>query len=206
MWLLAGFLLLLAGFAALGAQVHAGRAIGFDASLLRVMRGWRNDALDVFFVFVSEIGHAWGVVPFSIALTLYLAWRRELRTSLFVALAMGGCGLLNMAFKHYFERERPQLWRWLAAEPTYSFPSGHAMGSMALAAVLTVLAWRTCWRWPVALTMAAFVLLVGLSRVYLGMHYPSDILGGWTASLAWVLAVGWVVLRSRRAPDTAGAE
>ena len=100
--------------------------------------------------------------------------------------------------KQLFARERPSLWESIAPEATYSFPSGHAMGSMTLAAVLILLAWRTRWRWPVALLTGAFTVLVGLSRVYLGVHYPSDILAGWAAALAWTVGIYATVFHLRR--------
>src|SRR5690606_17364220 len=87
-------------------------------------------------------------------------------------------------------------WPPLAPETSFSFPSGHAMQSMALATALLVLAWNTRWRWPVLLAGAAFTGIVGLSRVYLGVHFPSDVLAGWCASLAW--AVGLALLFRRR--------
>ena len=66
-----------------------------------------------------------------------------------------------------------------------SFPSGHGTGSFAFAAASVWLAWRTRWRLAVLLAAAAFVVGVGLSRVYFGVHYPSDVLAGWCVSLAW---------------------
>src|SRR3546814_9881919 len=69
------------------------------------------------------------------------------------------------------------------------------MGSMTLAAVLVLLAWPTRWRWPVVAAMAAFVPMVGLSRVYLGVHFPSDILAGWAAALAWTAGAYLLVFR-----------
>jgi len=87
------------------------------------------------------------------------------------------------------------LWESIAPEITYSFPSAHAMGSMALACVLVLLAWPSRWRWWVAVPAALFVLGVGLSRVYLGVHYPSDILAGWAAALVWTIAVHGLVFR-----------
>ena len=69
------------------------------------------------------------------------------------------------------------------------------MGSMTLACVLVLLTWHTRWRWPVVAVMALFVPLVGLSRVYLGVHFPSDILAGWAAASGWAVAVYLLVFR-----------
>jgi undecaprenyl-diphosphatase len=74
------------------------------------------------------------------------------------------------------------------------------MGSMTLAAVVVALAWRTRWRWPVAVVAGLFALLVSLSRIYLGVHYPSDILGGWCAALAWVIGLYLICFRRHYRP------
>jgi undecaprenyl-diphosphatase len=102
---------------------------------------------------------------------------------------VGGGWLLNRSAKALFGRERPKLWESVAPETSLSFPSGHAMASMALIAALVVLLWPTRWRYPTIGLGGIFVLLVGLSRVYLGVHYPSDVLAGWIASFAWVMGV-----------------
>lgn len=139
-------------------------------------------------------------MPFDVLLVLVLAALRKYREGFFAGVALAGSGILNVAAKHYFGRARPSLWESLSPETTYSFPSGHAMGSMTLAAVLVLLAWRTRWRWPVLVLMSAFVVMVGLSRVYLGVHYPSDILAGWAAALAWTLGVFLLVFRRAYRP------
>ena len=81
-------------------------------------------------------------------------------------------------------------------EPGFSFPSGHAMSNMAFGYALTLVFWHTRWRWPVAALGLGWGLAVGLSRIYLGVHYPSDVLAGFAASVAWV--AGLYLILGRR--------
>ena len=104
------------------------------------------------------------------------------------------------AAKQLFARQRPSLWESIAPESSFSFPSGHAMGSMTLAMVLVLLCWHTRHRGWVSAAMAGFVLAVGLSRVYLGVHYPSDIMAGWAAACAWTAAVYLLVFPHGQRP------
>ena len=198
--LFAGVLLPLWGFAELADEVRDAEEFPFDLPLLELARDLARDGFDRWFLLFSRLGYAHGVVPFDIALVLALALLRRTRESLFAAVALGGSALLNLATKRLFARERPDLWLSIAPEHTYSFPSGHAMGSMTLAMVLAMLAWRTRWRWPVIAAMAFFVAMVGLSRVYLGVHYPSDILAGWAAACAWAVGCYGVVFRGHLRP------
>jgi undecaprenyl-diphosphatase len=140
-----------------------------------------------------------------VALVLFLALRGRAREGLFAGLALGGSALLNLATKQLFARERPSLWESIAPEGTYSFPSGHAMGSMTLAWVCVLLAWRTQRSLPVTALAMGFTLLVGLSRIYLGVHYPSDILAGWAAASVWAVSCFLVVFQHARHPWDAPA-
>lgn len=185
--LFVGLLLPLWGFSELADEVREAEAFPFDAPVLQFARDMARDGYDRWFLLFSAIGYAYGVVPFDIALVAALAWRRRFRESVFAAAALAGSALLNLAAKRVFARERPSLWESISPEHTYSFPSGHAMGSMTLAVVLALLAWPTRWRWFVLCAMAFFVSMVGLSRVYLGVHYPSDILAGWAAASVWAV-------------------
>lgn len=198
--LFTGLLLPFWGFAELADDVHEGEALVFDEPMLLFAQAIAHDGFDRAFELFSELGYAWGVVPADIVLVGVLAARRRLREGLFAGVALAGSGLLNVAAKHAFSRERPSLWESIAPETTYSFPSGHAMGSMTLALVLVLLAWPTRWRVPVLVTMAIFVPTVGLSRIYLGVHYPSDILAGWAAASIWTVGVYLMVFRGRQRP------
>jgi membrane-associated phospholipid phosphatase len=200
--LFAGALLPLWGFAELADDVRRAEPFDFDEPVLRFAHVLAADGLDRTFLVFSAIGYEWGVVPVAVALVLGLAMKRRFREGLFVALGSGGSALLNLAAKRAFARERPGFWDSIAPEATFSFPSGHAMGSMTLACVLVLLAWPTRWRIPVLLAMLVFVPGVGLSRIYLGVHYPSDILAGWAAASAWVVGCYVLVFRGLGTPWT----
>ncbi len=198
--LFAGVLLPLGVFAALADEIHELEALFFDEPLLQHAHALASPGLDAFFVLMARLGYAWGVVPADALLTLVLLARRHWREATFAGFGTAGSGLLNLLAKQLFQRDRPSLWESIAPESTFSFPSGHAMGSMALAAVLVALSWRTRARWWVLAGAVAFVVSVGASRIYLGVHYPSDILGGWCAALAWVTGLYLLMFRGTRRP------
>lgn len=192
-------------FGTLAEDVIEQESFFFDLPILHFMHSLATPTLNQVMLFVSLIGYRFGVVPIDLLVALFFVWRRRWGDALFWTLAVGGAAILNLAAKHSFGRIRPDLWLSIAPETTFSFPSGHAMGSMALCAALVVLAWPTRWRWPTLILGGLFVLLVGLSRVYLGVHYPSDILAGWAASLGWVIGVS-LVLYGRLTKPTPEAE
>lgn len=199
-------LLPLWGFGELVEGLHRGGVFPFDAPILLGIHALANAGFDRVFFFMSAIGYAWGVIPIDVLLVVGLAIRRHFREGLFAGVSMVGSLLMNLAAKHSFARARPDLWQSIIHEKTYSFPSGHAMGSITLAWVVVLLCWyprshlgRT-WRWPVTIIAALFVLLVGLSRVYLGVHYPSDILAGWAAASVWTVGIYGLVFRGTLRP------
>ncbi|WP_447941119.1 phosphatase PAP2 family protein [Pseudoxanthomonas mexicana] len=187
-------------FVELADEVHELEDFYFDDALLLQAHALSGPILDRFFVVLSALGYQWGVVPADIALTLGLLVARRWREATFAGVSLGGSALLNMAIKQFFQRDRPALWESIAPEHTFSFPSGHAMGSATLAMVVVLLCWHTRFRWPVVVLAALFALAVGVSRIYLGVHYPSDILGGWAAGVAWVSGVYLVLYRIRERP------
>ena len=199
-WLFVGLLLPLWGFVELADEVHEQEAFFYDELLLLRAHASATPGLDQWFIGISAVGYQYGVVPIDILVVLVLLVVRHWREASFAVASFVGSALLNLATKQFFRRDRPTLWESLAPETTFSFPSGHAMGSMTLAMTLILLSWHTRWRWLVLLVAAAFVLQVGASRIYLGVHYPSDILGGWFAGMAWVVGVYFVMFRWRAQP------
>lgn len=184
-----GSILPLFAFALIAEDIVEREPFAYDPAMLSMLHNAAAPGYDVLMRVVSNVGHSWGVVPLDIALALVLLMRSRWAQAQYWIAAVGGAGLINWIAKHLFARERPAMWEVITRLDSYSFPSGHAMGSMAAMSALVVLLWLTRWRYPMLLFAIPFVLIVGLSRVYLGAHYPSDILAGWAASLAWVIGV-----------------
>jgi undecaprenyl-diphosphatase len=137
-----------------------------------------------------------------VAAVLLLA--RRYRWAIYLAVTAGGGGLLDWELKRYFARARPAAAEMLRLASGYSFPSGHAMGSTVVFGALAYLASRALprWRWKAAVIALAIVLVVGVSasRVYLGVHWGSDIAAGISAGAVWLTTttVAYEILRRIR--------
>jgi undecaprenyl-diphosphatase len=143
-----------------------------------------------------------------IALLLLLVRRRLLALVWLIASPVGG--LLDMGLKHWFERERPAFRDPLIVETTKSFPSGHSMGSLigyGLIAYFLVLLLPRLWLRVVAVSgLALLVLAIGFSRIYLGVHYCSDVLGGFAVGGVWLATCITAVETLRRRPTKSSPE
>lgn len=158
----------------------------FDAPILMFVHARSTPFLDTLMFAATTAGSALVLVPVDcLVFAGLLKWGRRSDAELW-AVAVVGAAIINFAAKNFFARVRPALWISRVHETTYSFPSGHAMSTMATATALCVLAWPTRWRWLAILPGIIYVALVGVSRVYEGVHYPSDIAAGWAVSFAWV--------------------
>lgn len=182
-------------FGELAEKIRDGEPFVFDEAILRLMHRSASGPLDQLMLLASLVGSGPVVGTVDVLVCLLLLLRRRGFDALFWALATGGAALLNMLAKHSYARIRPDLWVSIAPETSFSFPSGHAMQSTALVAGLVVLLWPTAARLPILLVGVPFAALVGVSRIYLGVHYPSDILAGWAASTAWVIGLSFLFYR-----------
>ena len=160
--------------------------LSIDLPIQLFLHSYETPMLDSVMLVLTQAGSAYALVPLNILIFfLLIHWKRN-SDAVFFSLSVTGAALLNYAAKLSFARARPDLWASISPEVTYSFPSGHAMSSLAAAGALIVLTWQSKWRLPVAVVTLPVVIGVGLSRIYLGVHYPSDILAGWAASTAWI--------------------
>jgi membrane-associated phospholipid phosphatase len=162
-----------------------------DRYAQEVAAAWRTPALTAFMRFVSLIGQDWmrAVISVPVVAALVRA-RSHRRLYAFAATVIGGA-LLSPALKAVFRRARPSGIEVLGTGHGYSFPSGHAMGAMLLFGSLAYVIYFTIEHSRrlrlLAVTLCVLMILcIGASRVYLGVHYLSDVLAGYAAGLCWV--------------------
>lgn len=196
-------LLALGGAAAIGAGyvfVELAEAARLTTSIVyrvdQAVQGWfghrRQPAVTVLLRAATDIGGTAGLTTLVSVVAALLLARKARASAIFLLVTAGAGALLNLLLKLIFARARPDLASALAEARWYSFPSGHAMGSFITFGALAYLVLRQPWPWvarsgglAVAMTM---VILVGLSRVYLGVHWASDIAGGWSAGTVWLIS------------------
>ncbi|MEO5949493.1 MAG: phosphatase PAP2 family protein [Candidatus Saccharimonas sp.] len=176
-------------FLKLAGEVIEKEPIAFDTVIINWLHAHANPFLDSFFLVFTNIGGVIGIVTITILLVTYLLYKKQRRNSLLLVAGVGGAAVANLILKALFQRDRPSLFDPSVVETSFSFPSGHAMASSALILCVILIFWHTKWRWLVTLIGAIVVLAISVSRLYLGVHYPTDIIAGWCASTAWVAIV-----------------
>lgn len=177
----------------------------WDLPVLVAIHTTSQAQLDVFAVTLTKFG-SFPVVLFIISLIgLVLLSVRRWRSLIYLLTTILGSALINRTVKELMHRVRPQLWNSPSPELDYAFPSGHAMTSMTLVAALAFLTWGTAWSWLIVVFGSLYVLAIAWTRLYLGVHFPSDILAGWMVSVAWAIGVG-LILKPRLTPPTAVCE
>jgi undecaprenyl-diphosphatase len=204
-------------FIGLADEVREGGTHALDSAILLALRQPGNPAV--------PIGPAWlpgavrdltalGSTAVLTLLTLvalgFLLLMRRAATAMLLLVSIGGGTLLSLMLKAFFERARPDVVPPLVDVASLSFPSGHAMLSavtyLTIAVILTRVTPSPLQRAYVVAVAVAMTLLVGLSRLYLGVHYPSDVLAGWCIGATWALTC-WLVarwLQARGAVEKAG--
>ena len=184
-------LLALYAFAEVADEVAENEARAIDLAVYDWLQRFRSPALDDVMQAISTIGGI-GVVVLFVALLVYFGRRRRWPAALALALVTGGAYLLNTVLKAIFQRTRPTPVEIPLWAQVYSFPSGHAMISAAFYLFLAYLGWRLLRGWARVVSVVALVMVVlaiGISRLYLGVHFLTDVVAGYLAGFFWVDAV-----------------
>ncbi len=180
-------------FAFIADEVLEGDTLPYDDKILLGIYHHASTSLNHVIVTLTQFGGVGFVLGIAMAVVGVLIWREKWQSATQVAAGVLGAGALNLLLKLTFERDRPNLWEHIVTETTYSFPSGHAMLSSALAFSLVAILWHTKWRWTAISIGSIYILVIGFTRLYLGVHYPTDVFAGWLVSFAWVILVGAVL-------------
>jgi len=197
------------GFVVLADEIREQETQGFDEAVVRALRRvddpsvpvgppWlRLAALDV-----TALGGATVLTLVTLAVCGFLALVRHFRSLLLVLGSTVSGAVLNSVLKAFFARPRPSVVPHLTEAGAPSFPSGHAMLSAIVYLTLgALLAQLTVRRWVKAYVLGVAVMLtflVGLTRVFLGVHYLTDVLGGWMAGLAWAVFTALLARAAKR--------
>jgi undecaprenyl-diphosphatase len=188
------FLVSLTIFVVIAHEIIGEKDEGFDDKVFAFFSTWATPVIIKISHALTFFGNTYFLICayFIVALWLYILRRKE--DAMEVAIIAISSSLLLFALKSYFSRHRPlnPLFQRLT---NFSFPSGHALSSFVFCMVLIYLvhegSWKKGWKWIVYVLLILFSLLIGISRIILRYHYPSDVLAGYGIAAAWIILFYW---------------
>ncbi len=160
-----------------------------DTSILLNIHQWANPAFDRLMLSITSLGDPEFVLIIVAVSIGWLLWQRQFSEVKILILACAGALVLNQGMKLIFSRPRPTLWPSLLHETSFGFPSGHAIGSIVLYGLLAYLyaVYRPRHAQGIYFCAALLISLIGFSRLYLGVHYPTDIIAGYITGWLWLM-------------------
>lgn len=178
-------------FIGVAVGVQTGYLDGFDDAVRYRVYSMRSDKLTVFWRFITHSGDRYVVIILGIILLLIKSLREKYGVKF--AIATLSSTALYQIMKYIFQRPRPDLALRLIEQGGYSFPSGHSMNCLVSYGILIYLLLRYCENRRLAKLLSfglgLLTILIGFSRVYVGVHYPTDIIGGWSLGIAVLVAM-----------------
>ncbi len=186
---LAACLVILLGLSKLFQEVWEKEAFSVDTTLLLQIHRWTNPVLDQVMLGLTQLGNPSFIIGLVIGSLAWLWWKQKRTEAQLFAIAALGALVLNVGLKLFFAKPRPALWNYLITEQSFSFPSGHALGSMVIYGFLAYLLANQFPKFSLLIYIAAVGLIVaiGLSRLYLGVHWPTDVLAGYAVGFLWLI-------------------
>lgn len=171
--------------------VQAGATTALDDSILHWMALHQSPLATTVALEVTALGTATVVIMVTVVAGMFLALNDQRRPAVLLVVATIGGLALNLLLKLHYHRPRPQIFPWDTHVVSSSFPSGHAMSSVIVYGTIAYLAARLTPRRSIRATtqLLAVIVVIAIcaSRVYLGVHYPSDVLGGAIVGAAWAI-------------------
>jgi undecaprenyl-diphosphatase len=189
---LVGLIVCLVALGAIGESIRVHRVFALDTWATPFLHGFASPGMDSLMTALTTMGSSLVLLPLFGVLVLGLIWRRRFGAAGFLTVASGGALVLNAAMKIFFQRPRPVL-DYAQALSDYSFPSGHTMNAFVFYVAVALIVWSVFGRPAGVVAMACATGLaigVGISRIYLGFHFLTDVVGGLTAGTVWLLIVG----------------
>ena len=198
-------LIVLILFGLLAEEVREGGVQPVDDAIRMAVHGVSSPNATAVLHAVTQLGSPFFLIPMTMVASLIFLHLRRIRGAILLTATMVGVSILNWVLKIFFQRARPEPFFGLSVPSSYSFPSGHSLASFcfygALAALVAARLRSPVLRALVWAAAATIVIAVGFSRVYLGVHYPSDVIAGYATGFVWVLTVASADRVFRRADE-----
>ncbi|SCJ37165.1 Undecaprenyl-diphosphatase BcrC [uncultured Eubacterium sp.] len=186
-------------FAYIAYTVMSCDVLGYDTAIREWVYGLRSPLRNRILICITYLGNWQTIVMLGLALLIYPGTRRKIGLP-FAVTAISSTVIYKIA-KSIFQRPRPDLSVRIIEESGYSFPSGHSMNCMVIYGILIYLTRRYCKNRTAAnwitVLLGLLILVIGCSRVYVGVHFPTDILGGWSLGIAVLTAAIMIIERIR---------
>lgn len=183
-------------------MVFEDQNLSFDSRVFSILESYTTPARTKFVSFITFFGGADFLLPANIALILIFAFNKKIRFHAWKILVVSVTGTIVLfSLKAILERERPIV-PLISKAHGYSFPSGHSFSACLFFGMVAYFVYKTGlnkWvKWAIILTLILLVLAIGFSRVYLKVHYATDVIAGWLLGLMWLLLAKWLLINRRR--------
>lgn len=180
-------------FALIFVSYWQGYSLAYDTAVIEQSVHWRADGLTRLFALITKAGEGIFLAPFAVLVIVTVFLLRYRLEALLLTVTIGGCEGISETLKDTIMRERPVGYNLIELPTSYSMPSGHALVGAVFFTLLTILLYQryrvSAVRYWIAVVGFGFVLLLCISRVYLGVHYPTDVLAGYSLGMSWMLLV-----------------